>query len=81
MKSFKVVSPVNNKVYAERAYASVKEIDQVLKLANSAQKSWKQVSLSDRAEICQRMLDEFVNQKFLKDSSYKLLIKIFILSR
>jgi len=52
MQTFKVISPVNNRRYAERAYATDKEIAQRVEVAQQAQIAWQQVSITARREVC-----------------------------
>lgn len=52
MQTFKVISPVNNRSYAERAYTTDKEINQILGRAQKAQTTWQQTPLTTRKEIC-----------------------------
>lgn len=54
------ISPVDGSVYAERELASGKQIAAALASAVAAQRSWKQVSVSERAAICRRMKDWLV---------------------
>ena len=51
----RTVSPIDGSVYVERAIASAKQIDSALANAVEAQKRWKHVPLSERANICRRM--------------------------
>jgi len=63
LKSFKVISPIDNSVYIQRDYASVKDFENTIKLSNKAKLSWKHVAIAERARICNNMLDEFVKHK------------------
>lgn len=58
--SFQTISPIDNSVYVERAFADAKNIEQTLSTAKSAQANWKQTSISDRAEICKKVIDYFL---------------------
>jgi acyl-CoA reductase-like NAD-dependent aldehyde dehydrogenase len=53
----KTISPVDGSVYAERDLASDALIGQALQAAATAQRSWKQVPVAERAAICRRMAD------------------------
>jgi acyl-CoA reductase-like NAD-dependent aldehyde dehydrogenase len=55
----KTISPVDGSVYCERALASAREIDAALDLAVKAQRSWRLVSVEERARICSRFCEEF----------------------
>lgn len=50
------ISPVDGSVYVERPYATPVEIDRTLERAVAAQRGWKAVPLSERAAICERMV-------------------------
>ncbi len=50
------ISPVDGSVYVERPYATPVEIDRTLERAVAAQHGWKAVPLSERAAICERMV-------------------------
>jgi len=63
LKSFKVISPIDNSAYLQRDYATAKEIEGCVKAANNAKQMWKDVDLSERAKICHAMLDEFLKHK------------------
>jgi acyl-CoA reductase-like NAD-dependent aldehyde dehydrogenase len=56
MTHFQVISPVDGSVYAERAWATGSEIESVLTKSKIAQKHWKQTLLSQRADICRKMV-------------------------
>jgi acyl-CoA reductase-like NAD-dependent aldehyde dehydrogenase len=53
----KTISPIDGRVYVERALASDRDIEAALAQAAASQKSWKQVPLAERAAICLRMVD------------------------
>ena len=57
------ISPIDNSVYVERPYASSEEINAALDRAQQAQKTWKQVSLAERKQLCSAMVDAFVAKK------------------
>jgi acyl-CoA reductase-like NAD-dependent aldehyde dehydrogenase len=48
------VSPVDGRIYVERAYASPEEIEHAVERAVAAQQSWRHVPVSERAAICGR---------------------------
>jgi len=49
------ISPIDGSIYVERALALDQEIEAALARAVSAQGTWKQVPVSERAAICRRM--------------------------
>lgn len=57
------ISPIDNSVYVQREYASHDEINQVLELARTTQKSWKATPLAERKELCSKAVDAFVAKK------------------
>ncbi|MCB0566298.1 MAG: aldehyde dehydrogenase family protein [Phaeodactylibacter sp.] len=59
---FQVISPVDGSVYAERSLASAKEIDKVLAVAEKAQRGWKTSSIDERAAICRKAVQYFLEQ-------------------
>lgn len=60
MPNFQTISPINGEVYVEREYTTPEQIDRVLTDAVAAQKTWKQLSVGQRADYCTRMVDAFV---------------------
>jgi acyl-CoA reductase-like NAD-dependent aldehyde dehydrogenase len=50
------VSPVDGRIYVERAYASPEEIDNAVERAVAAQHRWRHVPVSERAAICERFV-------------------------
>ena len=59
---FQVISPVDGSVYAERSLASAKEIDKVLAVAEKAQRGWKTSSINERAAVCRKAVQYFLEQ-------------------
>ena len=59
MSRLRCVSPVDNRVYVERATATAAQIDQTLQRARTAQRQWRQVPLGERAAIMERFCAEF----------------------
>jgi acyl-CoA reductase-like NAD-dependent aldehyde dehydrogenase len=55
----KVISPVDNSVYAERPLAKPADIDRALDLARKAQYAWRDTPLAERARILSRFCDLF----------------------
>ena len=48
------VSPVDGKIYTERAYADAARIDDVMDRAVAAQRDWARRSIAERAVFCTR---------------------------
>jgi acyl-CoA reductase-like NAD-dependent aldehyde dehydrogenase len=61
--TLKTISPVDGSVYVERNYADESSIAKALELAKKAQVSWSQTSVAERATICSRAIDGFVESK------------------
>ena len=59
----RTLSPVDGRVYVERALATDARIQQVLERAAAAQTKWKRVPLAERAAILTRFIDAFVAHK------------------
>jgi acyl-CoA reductase-like NAD-dependent aldehyde dehydrogenase len=59
----RTVSPVDGRVYVERALATHSQIQAILERAAAAQAKWKQVPLAERAAILTRFIDAFVAHK------------------
>jgi acyl-CoA reductase-like NAD-dependent aldehyde dehydrogenase len=55
----KVISPVDNSLYAERPLAKPVDIERALDLARKAQRAWRNVPIADRARILTRFCDLF----------------------
>lgn len=58
--TFQTISPVDNSVLLEGTLANEKQIDISLDYAKSAQRDWKNSSFSERAAICKKAVDYFV---------------------
>jgi len=56
----KTISPVDGSIYVERELASRVQIDAALQRAVEAQRDWRLVSLTERAEICLKMMDYLI---------------------
>ena len=59
MTQQRTVSPVDGSVYVERSLATAGEIDAALDRARSAQKSWRNVPIAQRAAILRRFCEAF----------------------
>src|SRR5690349_14808638 len=55
----KVISPVDDSLYAERPLAKPADIERALDLAHKAQRAWRSAPLADRARILTRFCDLF----------------------
>jgi acyl-CoA reductase-like NAD-dependent aldehyde dehydrogenase len=56
------VSPIDQRVYVERALADQRAIDETLARAKAAQAAWRRCDLHTRARICHAAVDAFVAQ-------------------
>lgn len=56
-------SPIDGRVVAERTLASAEDISAAVNRAVIAQKKWKQVELTQRAEICHKAIDYFMHHQ------------------
>ncbi len=61
MDTFQTISPIDNSVYLERAYANSKELETVLATAKQAQKGWKGTTIAERAAVCRKVVAYFVD--------------------
>ncbi len=59
MSGFKIISPADGSVYAERSYASQGEVEKTLEQAAIAFNHWRKTSLEDRKALCQSVVDYF----------------------
>lgn len=59
-QTFQVISPVDNSVYVERELANSQMIEQALANAKEAQKHWKQTTIEERATICKKVVEYFM---------------------
>jgi acyl-CoA reductase-like NAD-dependent aldehyde dehydrogenase len=57
--SIKSISPIDGSIFAERAPASLAEVDATLSRARGAQALWRQVPLAERAAVLKRFCTEF----------------------
>ncbi|GAB6408496.1 aldehyde dehydrogenase family protein [Pseudomonas sp. MHK4] len=58
-----LISPVDGRVFAERQYADIVQIEQALAAATSAQALWKRRPLSERAAFCSAAVDAMLAMK------------------
>jgi acyl-CoA reductase-like NAD-dependent aldehyde dehydrogenase len=59
----KTISPVDGRVYVERVLATTEEINEILRTARHAQAAWRNVPLSERAQILTAFCDEFEKRR------------------
>jgi acyl-CoA reductase-like NAD-dependent aldehyde dehydrogenase len=57
--TIRTISPVDGRVYAERAAASAADIDAALERARKAQRAWRSLPVAERAPIIERFCAEF----------------------
>ena len=58
--TFQVISPIDNSVYLERELANNDAIEKTLAAAKQAQKGWQQTTIAQRAAICQKVVEYFL---------------------
>ncbi len=58
---FQVISPIDGSVYAERAFAAGDEIEKTLASAAKAQRDWRETSIAERADICRKAVQYFID--------------------
>jgi len=59
-QTFQTISPIDNSIFLERAYADGKVIEQVLSNAAKAQVEWHETSFEERAAICRKVVEYFL---------------------
>ena len=57
------ISPIDNSIYVERELVSNEEMKAILDKAVTAQKSWRKLSIAERANYCTRAVDAFVQNQ------------------
>jgi acyl-CoA reductase-like NAD-dependent aldehyde dehydrogenase len=62
-KLSQLISPVDGRVYAERQYADIVQIEHALAAAAAAQAQWKRRPLSERAAFCSAAVDAMLSMK------------------
>ena len=58
--TLKTISPVDGRIYVERALDTAAGIDRALDAARTAQRSWSQVPLAARCQVLSKAVDAFV---------------------
>ncbi len=59
--TFQVISPIDSSIYLERVLADNTAIEKTLTAAQNAQKEWQQTSIAERAKVCQKVVEYFLN--------------------
>ena len=59
--TFQTISPVDGSVYVERTFAEAGDIENTLAKAVKAQREWRQSSIAERAEICRKAVQYFLD--------------------
>ena len=59
-QTFQTISPIDGSVYLERANANSKTIEKTIAAAQSAQATWRNTSIAERAAICHKVIEYFV---------------------
>lgn len=62
MPTQKTISPIDGSVYVERELATTLEVAATIKKAKEAQESWKKTTLEERAAICRKAVEYFMDQ-------------------
>ncbi len=62
-KQFQTISPVDGRVYVERAYASHAEISSVLTKAENSQREWGKLAVTQRVELCRQAVIALLSQQ------------------
>lgn len=62
MNVLRVISPVDQRIYVERPFATAAQTEAVLELAVCAQSAWRRTPLAERARICRSFLDVFARR-------------------
>ena len=58
--TFQTISPIDGAVYLERNLANDLEIEQTLALAQKAQSGWRHSTIAERAAVCRRAVQYFL---------------------
>jgi len=61
MSSLQTISPIDGSIYAVRMLASGAEIEQTLSKAEKAQQNWRTTDVTERANICRRVIQYFLD--------------------
>lgn len=61
-KYFHVISPIDGSNYLQREFAQASIIEETLELAQQAQVIWRQTSIAERAAVCRKAVQYFLDQ-------------------
>ncbi|MEE2828239.1 MAG: aldehyde dehydrogenase family protein [Myxococcota bacterium] len=64
-ESFQTLSPIDGRVYVERAFAEEATIDRALATARAAFPAWRSTPLDERIDLLRRMTRQLLDQKTL----------------
>jgi acyl-CoA reductase-like NAD-dependent aldehyde dehydrogenase len=56
------ISPIDNSVVAERPVVSAKELSTIIKKSSQAQKSWSELTITDKAILCHKAIDALLSK-------------------
>ncbi len=59
MTKFKIISPVDGRIYAQRPYATDAEVEQALSAAENAAILWRSLSISERGALLRGFIEAF----------------------
>lgn len=59
-KTFQTISPIDGSIYLERENATSTTIEKTLQTAKIAQKAWRNTTIEERAAVCQKVVDYFL---------------------
>ena len=57
------ISPIDGSIYVERELMSMRDLEKSVELSRAAQKQWQEVSISERAEICEKAVMYFESKQ------------------
>ena len=57
------ISPVDNKPYVTRTFATTEEVNATIERSNIAFQSWKKIPVKERVQIMSKFVDAFVTKK------------------
>lgn len=60
--TFQVTTPIDNSIYLSRKFATASEVKSGLTKAEKAQKNWKRTTIAERADICRKAVQYFMDQ-------------------
>ncbi len=60
MSTQKTISPIDGSIYVERELANTAQVNTALEKAVDAQKAWKSTTIAERAKICHKAVEYFM---------------------